>query len=349
MGGNSMKKLLPKVLSLVLIIIMCVAVFSGCSTNNKGGGQTSSQAGDSTASGKDTGTQTAAKTDSPLKGKRIGATIVYKGDEWCSMVDKEFVEQAKIYGCEITVHDGNLDTETQTKQIENFIAQKVDMIFADPATPEGCIPALKKAEEAGIPVIIFDGYVEGFDPVTTVAWDNALTGELMGNYCKEYIEKELGGKANVAVLTLAQSTHCLDREAKFKEIMATIPGVKIISTQDCEGNREKGANAIANIKEHIDIVYSVVDNGAWGAVTALEARNAKGTKVVSSGAYGAEPFEALKENHPYYMACVVVPPAELVKQVYIAAEKYFKGEPVEKNINIDIAVADASNVHEFWP
>jgi ABC-type sugar transport system substrate-binding protein len=49
------------------------------------------------------------------------------------------------------------------------------------------------------------------------------------------------------------------------------------------------------------------------------------------------------------MACVVVPPAELVKQVYMAAEKYLKGEPVEKHINIDIAVADAYNVDEFWP
>src|SRR5699024_2991476 len=186
-------------------------------------------------------------------------------------------------------------------------------LFVDPATPEGTLPALEKAEKAGIPVVIFDSYTDGFDAVSTIAWDNALTGELMGNYCKEYIEKELDGKANVAVLTMAASTHCLEREAIFKEIIEKLPGVNIVSTQDCEGNREKGANAISNIKEDIDLVYSVVDNGAWGAVSALEAKNAKGTKVVSSGAYGAEPFEALKENHPYYMACVVVPPAELVK------------------------------------
>ena len=48
------------------------------------------------------------------------------------------------------------------------------------------------------------------------------------------------------------------------------------------------------------------------------------------------------------MACVVVPPAELVRQTYLAAEKYLKGEEVEKNINIDISVADSKNVDEFW-
>lgn len=331
---------MKRLISIVLAFVLCTTLFAGCGSKKETVGE------ETTAK---TGEETKSESDSPLKGLKIGCTIVYKGDEWCSMVDQELVKQAKELGCEITVQDGNIDAETQTKQIENFISQKVDMIFADPATPEGCLTALKKAEEAGIPVVIFDSYVTGFDPVSTIAWDNALTGELMGNYCKEYIEKELGGEANIAVLTLAQSTHCLEREAKFKEIMATMPGVKIVSTQDCEGNREKGANAIANIKEKIDIVYSVVDNGAWGAVTALEARNAKGTKVVSSGAYGAEPFEALKENHPYYMACVVVPPAELVKQTYLAAEKYLKGEPVEKNINIDIAVADHTNVDDFWP
>lgn len=336
---------MKKVLVLVMVFVLCATMVAGCSSSQKAAEEKPKD----TAAADKTADNAAAKSDSPLKGKRIGATIVYKGDEWCSMVDKEFVKQAKELGCQITVQDGNIDAEIQTKQIENFIAQKVDMIFADPATPEGCIPALKKAEEAGIPVVIFDGYTEGFEPVGTIAWDNALTGELMGNYCKEYIDKELGGKANIAVLTLAQSTHCLEREKKFKEIMATIPGVKIISTQDCEGNREKGANAIANIKEDIDIVYSVVDNGAWGAVSALEARNAKGTKVVSSGAYGSEPFDALKANHPYYMACVVVPPSELVKQTFIAAEKHLKGEPVEKKVNIDIAVADAKNVGTFWP
>lgn len=321
-----MKRVIPLILSLAL----CVAFFAGCSTEKPAEGGASSS------------------SDSPLNGKKIGATIVYKGDEWCSMVDEEFVKQAKEFGCEITVHDGDLDAETQTTQIENFISQGVDMIFVDPATPEGCLIALEKAKEAEIPVVVFDSYVTGFEPVSTIAWDNALTGKLMGDYCKEYIEKELGGKADIVVLTMAQSTHCLEREAAFKEVMATIPGVNIISTQDCEGNREKGANAIANIKEDVDIIYSVVDNGAWGAVSALEARNAKGTKVVSSGAYGSEPFEALKENHPYYKACVVVPPAEIVKHTFLAAEKHLKGEAVEKNINIDISVADSSNVDDFW-
>lgn len=321
-----MKRVIPLILSLALCLVLLVS----CSPKKSEEGGASSS------------------SDSPLNGKKIGATIVYKGDEWCSMVDEELVKQAKEYGCEITVHDGDLDAETQTTQIENFISQGVDMIFADPATPEGCLTALEKAEAAGIPVVVFDSYVTGFDPVSTVAWDNGLTGELMGNYCKEYIEKELDGKANIVVLTMAQSTHCLEREAKFKEIMATMPGVNIVSTQDCEGNREKGANAIANLKEDVDIVYSVVDNGAWGAVSALEARGAEGTKVVSSGAYGSEPFEALRENHPYYMACVVVPPSEIVKETYGAAERHLKGEEVEERININIAVADSSNVEEFW-
>lgn len=105
---------------------------------------------------------------------------------------------------------------------------------------------------------------------------------------------------------------------------------------------------IANTVVPFDFVVSVVDNGAWGAVSTLRALGNEDVKVLSMGAYGAEPFEALYENDPNYLACVVVDPQVISDGIYSAAERHLKGESVDATTYIDLFVADHSNVTNFW-
>ena len=327
---------------------------AGSSAGTSAESSTGASSGDSSkeTTGKSTGAEEEGKSeisaDNPLAGKKIGCTIVYKGDEWCSALASCLEDVADKYGCEIVVEDGDLNDETQSKQVENMVAAGVDMMFVDPATPDGVTEAMNKAVDAGIPIFIYDGYWNEDKAVTTVTWNQPLTGELMADYVIDYVDKNLNGKAKVVVLTLKSSTHCVEREEAFKEAVAGHGGIEVINTQDCEGNREKGANAITNIVEPFDIVVSVVDNGAWGAVSALQARGLTDVKVFSMGAYGSEPFEALKNEDPNYEACVVVPPQEIADTIYQAASDYFEGKEVEKTTNIELAVADSSNVTDFW-
>ena len=94
-------------------------------------------------------------SDSKFWKVRILCTIVYKGDEWCYALSVALETLGKIYGANIVVEDGDLNDETQTKQIENMVASNVDIIFADPTTPDGTHEALMKAVEADIPIIIY--------------------------------------------------------------------------------------------------------------------------------------------------------------------------------------------------
>ena len=72
-----------------------------------------------------------------LAGKRIAVANIYLGDEWCKLLADSLVEYGKIYGFEVNSQDGNLDHDTQCRQIENFITQQYDMILVDPANGEG--------------------------------------------------------------------------------------------------------------------------------------------------------------------------------------------------------------------
>ena len=289
--------------------------------------------------------------DRSTAGKRLAVAHITMSDEWCSEVADEFEKQSKDRGfAECNVQDGNHDHETQLKQMENFIIQEYDIIMIDPINPEGLRGVFEKAEREGIPVLSFDSSPKWDKIVSHVAWDHALTGEMIGEYTLDYVKKNLGGKATVAILDMPQFPHVTTRAAKFKEIIKANPDIKILYEQDFQGNREIAANIVSNFKEPVDLIVSTTDNGAWGAVSALEAKGITKTKVFSCGGWGAEPFDALKANHPIYTATVGVPPAGIAMESLEIAEDYFDGDknkiPARKDI--ELLLLDSSNIATIW-
>jgi ABC-type sugar transport system substrate-binding protein len=63
----------------------------------------------------------------------------------------------------VTVTDGAGNVNTQTSQVDNFITQKVDLLLISPFEASPLTPAVKRAMEAGIPVIELDRKTVG-DP-----------------------------------------------------------------------------------------------------------------------------------------------------------------------------------------
>lgn len=287
-----------------------------------------------------------AKDPTGIKGKRIGISLVYKGDEWCAAVADEFENQAKDLGVEVNIQDGNLDAETQTKQIENFIAQDYDMIFIDPANADGVVPALKKATDAGIPIVLFDAQANYDDVVSYVSWDNYKTGEVIGSYLHDKIKDEMDGKASIVLLTMANPVTIGQRIDGVKAALKDLD-ITYVAEQEYEGNREKAANVIQNIKEPFDFVVAGQDNGAQGAAAALKDLNKTDVQAYSMGGYGEEAFDTIKADNSAYKGTVVVSPANLVKSTYGVAKDYWDGKSVDKRINIDLELCTKDNVDDY--
>lgn len=289
-----------------------------------------------------------------LQGKKLGCSICYKGDEWCAALAQALEALGKYYGADLVCEDGDLNDETQTKQIENMISNGCDAIMVDPITPDGSGEALNKAVDAGIPVFVYDGYwTEGEEKaVTTVTWDQKATGTLIGEYFVNYVKENNGGKARVIELTNAVSTHCQERFVGLHEIIdaANAEGcqIEVLNKYDSQGNRETAYNAIAAVVEPYDFIISDVDNGAMGAVAALQAAGNTSVKVFSMGAYGQEPFGMLHENDDNYQACLNVDAWVLAQFIFEGAIAHFEGKDVPTKTNIDLFVVDNSNVEKFW-
>lgn len=284
------------------------------------------------------------------KSLKIGVALIYKGDEWLAAISDEFEKQGKELGYRISVQDGGQENEKQIAQIENFIAQKYDAIVVSAASVEGILPAIDKAAAAKIPVIAIDTPIQHPHVSTCIAWDNYETGVQLGAYVKKYVQERFADKkeVNVVMINAPAYPHLVKRDEGFLSVLMTDPRIKVIASQDASGSRETSANIINNnIAKGIDVVYGVVDNHAWGAVTALEEAKAAGTAVFSCGGFGDEPFGALAANHPYYKALVVVPPKNIVSDSFACIAKILAGEKVDPVTNIKFGLADASTVSEY--
>ncbi len=293
-----------------------------------------------------------AMAETPWEGKRLGVVHITLYDEWCKAVYDEFMAQGPEMGFgEINIQDGNLNAETQQKQVEDFITQNYDAILIDPVNSVGIIPTLEQAGAAGIPVFAFDSGTEYEDLITHVAWDHAETGILTAQWVADYAKENLDGKVRVGVLAMLNAVHTQVRSEAFKTTLVELLGEENITwvfDQDFGETRESAANIVTNnIAKPIDVIWGAVDNAAVGAANALELAGAEGTIVVCAGAWGSEPFSMIDNDHKYYKMCIGVSAANIVTLTLESVQKHFAGEEVPRQQNIELAVIDATNIDEF--
>ncbi len=82
----------------------------------------------------------------------------------------------------ISVEAGN-DLNKQLADVEDLLAQGIDILLLNPKDPVGAIPATRAATAAGVPVFIIDSSIDpSADFVTTVQSNNLANGEAVGNW-----------------------------------------------------------------------------------------------------------------------------------------------------------------------
>ncbi len=182
---------------------------------------------------------------------------------------------AKDLDVEALIVDSQWDITKQTADIEDFIAKGVDAIICSPVDPKGIKPALLRAEEAGIPVIVEMTKVEGVFPL--VGTDQFEGAKLAGIYAGEWMNEHYGGEAEVAILDFPYFQNVIDRVNGFKEgLLETAPNANIVAVIDAQAKMETAMKTMEDIlQSHPDVkvVFGINDDSAKGANMAFQATN----------------------------------------------------------------------------
>lgn len=224
-------------------------------------------------------TQAPAANSSPsATTRRIGYSALTLTNPFFRIIADTMQQEAKKRGYEFSVVSGDQDVNRQTAQVEDFIVQGVAAIVLNPCDSKAIGTAIRKANDAGIPVFTNDIQYAGTDAKVEchVATDNLQGGRLAGQAIVKLLQ-ETGGK--VAVVDYPDVESCQLRVKGFREIIEqhnSMPGqpqIEIATVLNGQGAREAGHAAARDaIQAHPDLsaLFAINDPSALGARVALE-------------------------------------------------------------------------------
>ncbi|KKB63575.1 ABC transporter [Robbsia andropogonis] len=282
--------------------------------------------------------------DKPLK--LIGITVGSLGNPYFVTVVKGAEAEAKAINpnAKITAVSADYDLNKQFTQIDNFISAHVDLILLNASDPKAIEPAVKKAQAAGIPVIAVDVAAAGAD--ATVETDNVKAGAMA---C-DYLAKKIGGKGNVVIENGPQVSAVTDRVNGCKSVLAKIPGIKILSSdQDGKGSREGGMAAMQGYLTRfpkLDGVFTINDPQAIGSDLAAKQFNRNG--IVITSVDGAPDIEAALKSNTLVQASASQDPFAMAKKAVSIGYGIMNGKkPDNPTILLDPVLVTRDNVNSY--
>jgi ribose transport system substrate-binding protein len=237
---------------------------------------------------------------------RIGITQNNVGvDSYQTTYDKAFKEAVEANdNVEAVVLDAGGDVARQIAQIEDLIQQEVQAIIIWPTNGEAVIPAVRKAKNAGIPVIVTNSNIAeaGFDFVKSFSGPDNITqgsrsAEIM---CDKF--KEMGIETTAQVVQISGQpgyTTAIERQKGFDDRLPEVcPDVTVLETQPGDWNREKSQKVMEAFLvkyDKIDGVYAGDDNMGVGALNAAKAAGREGIIFVGATNF-AVGYEAMEKG-----------------------------------------------------
>ena len=208
----------------------------------------------------------------------IGFSALTLENPFFKIIADNLDAEAEKHGYEVMLNDAGRDVKKQSKHIDNYIAKKVTAIVINPVDRIAIGPAIKKANEAGIPVFTNDlqCVAEGVEIAGHIGTDNFQGGKLAGAAMIEALG-ETGGE--VLILHYKPANSCVLRVDGFREVIKKhnvgreSGNIKIVQELNGGGLREEGFRAATDgLQAHPNLagIFAINDPSAIGAWNALE-------------------------------------------------------------------------------
>ena len=204
----------------------------------------------------------------------IGVSQCNLGEPWRVQMNADIAQAAARHpNLKLVFKDAQNDSLVQRAQVEEFVAQKVDLLIISPKESAPLTKPVAEAYRSGMPVIVLDRAVEGDEYTVFIGADNRKIGREAGRFAARI----LGGKGKVVELQgLMTSTPGRDRHTGFREglELGRHPELQVVFVADMqwlEPNARKEMDSALAVHKQIDLVYAHNDPGARGAYLAAKA------------------------------------------------------------------------------
>lgn len=171
------------------------------------------------------------------------------------------------------------DASRQLQQIRTFITRKVDGIVLVPKDAQTCIPAIKAANEAGIPIVLFNrpaADAPGVKSTAIVADNRKLTRETVAFMIEQARKTGKKHKAMIIVGDLGDINAVGRKDGFYDGVKGQEALVEVVAEVPSEWNQEKARAGVVNALQanpDISFIFSSSDFLFPSIVAALKSAN----------------------------------------------------------------------------
>ena len=186
-------------------------------------------------------------------------------DIWRNWQNSEMKMEANFHeGVELRFTAARDNSKRQIQQIDSLVNSGINLLIVAPNQLKSVSPAINRAYDKGIPVIVFERKTDSQKYTAFVSADNYEMGRLMG----EYIVARLGGKGRVMeILGLKGSSPAEERHKGFKDALKNTH-VEIVASIQGDWTEPTAYQAVKDYEGDllsIDLVFGHNDRSAIGA------------------------------------------------------------------------------------
>jgi ABC-type sugar transport system substrate-binding protein len=267
------------------------------------------------------------------------------GTEYHSTVANAAKERAQALGLNAEIFDAEVKAERQISAIENFVSKGSKVIVLCVLDPKVIEAAVKEAADQGVYIVQYAGRESAINGISVSIEDSDL-GCAAGEIAADYINKQKDGKAVVAILDYPDLPQVVIRANSIENCLKqNAPNVNIVGRY-LGGTTENGLKSIETALQSypdIDVVVSINDAGAYGAMTALEAAGKDPDNTFIVGIDAEERAKQLIREGKYFIGTVDTSPKTTGEMVIDAVIKIFSSATVPKNFRVPVTKLTRDN------
>ncbi|MBO9197655.1 ABC transporter substrate-binding protein [Rhizobium sp. 16-449-1b] len=260
----------------------------------------------------------AVKSGAEQSAKKNGVTITFEAPETEAMIDK------------------------QIDMLNAAIAKKPQGLGFAALDSQAEVPLLKKAHEAGIPIVAFDSGVDSDLPLATCSTDNLKAAAAAADKMAEAVGK--AGEIGMLVHDQTSQTGIQRRDGFKNQIESKYPDIKIVDIQYGGDPLVATESAKAMLAAHPEI-KGIFASNEGSAIGLLQAARESKAKIIAIGFdSGKQQRAAIADGSEY--GAITQNPVGIGECVVDSLAKAIKGEKLDKVIDTGFYWYDKSNLSD---
>ncbi|MBB6224925.1 substrate-binding domain-containing protein [Rhizobium leguminosarum] len=247
------------------------------------------------------------------------------------------------------------DASKESSFIDTLISSGVQAIIVSPVSADGSSRAIRRAHDAGIPVVCYNTCLNDADMKEYISayavGDPYDFGHKLGEAAADYFVAEKIDAPKIGVLNCEFVEVCVTRRKGFEEALkAKVPGAEIVANQE-GATLDKAVSVAATMltsNPEINAFFGEAGGATLGAARAVKSQGKAGKVVVFGGDMTTEIAQELAD-FSVVKAVVDISGQGLGKLALAQAIKSIDGQPPEGiKVAYDIDLYKSSQDAKAW-